>query len=385
MRVRTFIVLVFGGYALLEGGVAAWLDHAGVSLSAIGLYLLATLSMPLYLRMAFARDWPRPLWLMPLFFGHFFLSAVFLLSVGVLEAAGGFFLLSGGGRGASDLLSPAFQAKGVGAMALLITGMVFVNRFRGPAVHRRTVDIPGLGPELSGFRILQVSDVHVGMFESSATLKSLRRTIESVPYDLLVFTGDMIDRRFSEVDRFLSFFGDLSAPEGVYCVLGNHEYWIDGPAVKKRLEENGWGVLENRSVVLRRGDRTLYLVGISDPASEREDGTGGPDPVKAFQNVRPGPGDMVVVLAHNPGLWDALRSFPASLTLSGHTHGGQIGFPWGGWSLATLFYDFDRGMFRRKEEGRLQWLLVNVGTGYFGVPVRLGVSSAVELVTLTSA
>ena len=384
MRIRTFIVLVFGGYILLETGVAAWLDHAGVSPAGIGLYLFLTLSMPFYLRMAFSRNWPRPLWLMPLFFGHFFLSGVFLLSVGLMDIAGHLFLLSGKEDWSRPLLSPASQAKGVGAMAVLIIGSVFLNRFRGPAVHRRTVEVPGLASELSGFRILQVSDVHVGMFESSSTLQSLRRTIESVSCDLLVFTGDMIDRRLTELDRFLSFFGDLSSPEGVYCVLGNHEYWIDGTSIKKRLEENGWGVLENRSVPLSRDGRTLFLVGVSDPASEKENGTGGPDPAKAFQNVHPEKGDVVVVLAHNPGLWNDLRSFPATLTLSGHTHGGQIGFPWGGWSLATLFYDFDRGLFRREEKGGPQWLLVNVGTGYFGVPVRLGVSSAVELVTLVS-
>ena len=385
MRIRTFIALVFGGYALLEGGVAAWLDHAGVLPTVTGVYLLATLAMPVYLRMALARKWPRPLWLMPLFFSHFFLSAVFLLSVGALEGAGGVLTLFGKGQWAAEMFSPVRQSEVVGGMTVLLFGLVFLNLFRGPVVHRRTVVVPGLGRDLSGFRILQVSDVHVGMFESSGTLLSLRRRIESVPHDLLVFTGDMIDRRFPEVDRFLSFFGSLSAPDGVYCVLGNHEHWIDGPAVQKRLEENGWGVLENRSVPLRRGDRTLFLVGISDPASEREDRTGGPDPDKAFQNVRPEPGDMVVVLAHNPVLWDRLRRFPATLTLSGHTHGGQIGFPGGGWSLATLFYDFDRGMFRREEDGHLQWLLVNVGTGYFGVPVRLGVSSAVELVTLAAS
>ncbi|KGA94478.1 putative phosphoesterase [Leptospirillum ferriphilum] len=384
MRIRTFIVLVFGGYTLLEAGVAAWLGHAGVSSAGIGIYLFLTLAMPFYLRMAFSRNWPRPLWLMPLFFGHFFLSGMFLLCVALLDMAGHFFHLLGQDGWASKLLSPIFQAKGVAALAVLILGAVVVNRFRGPAVHRRRVEVPGLAPELAGFRILQVSDVHVGMFESSSTLQSLRRTIESNSADLLVFTGDMIDRRLTELDRFLSFFGDLSAPEGVYCVLGNHEYWIDGPAVKKRLEENGWGVLENRSVPISRGSRTLFLVGISDPASEREDGTGGPDPAKAFQNVHPENGDMVVVLAHNPGLWNDLRPYPATLTLSGHTHGGQIGFPWGRWSLATLFYDFDRGLFRREEKGVSQWLLVNVGTGYFGVPVRLGVSSAVELVTLVS-
>ena len=214
MRIRTFIVLVFGGYTLLEAGVAAWLGHAGVSSAGIGIYLFLTLAMPFYLRMAFSRNWPRPLWLMPLFFGHFFLSGMFLLCVALLDMAGHFFHLLGQDGWASKLLSPIFQAKGVAVLAVLILGAVVVNRFRGPAVHRRRVEVPGLAPELAGFRILQVSDVHVGMFESSSTLQSLRRTIESNSADLLVFTGDMIDRRLTELDRFLSFFGDLSAPEG---------------------------------------------------------------------------------------------------------------------------------------------------------------------------
>ena len=84
MRIRTFVILVFGGYALLQAGMAVWFGRLGVSDGGIALFLLVTLSMPLYLNLAFARGWPRPLWLMPLFFGYFFLSGLSLLSLGVL-------------------------------------------------------------------------------------------------------------------------------------------------------------------------------------------------------------------------------------------------------------------------------------------------------------
>lgn len=383
MRIRTFVILVFGGYALLQAGMAVWFGRLGVSDGGIALFLLVTLSMPLYLNLAFARGWPRPLWLMPLFFGYFFLSGLSLLSLGVLFGGETVLSILRGHGGGAGVIPPARQAGWILGSVLLVAGLVLFQRFRGPDVHRRTLSIPGLGQELEGFRILQLSDIHVGIFESDATLKRLRRTIDHLPYDILVFTGDMIDRKLEEVERFLSHFGDVQLREGVFAILGNHEYWIDGSTVAKRLEENGWMVLENRSARVTRNGQTLYVVGVSDPASAEGPDGGGPDPAKAFQHVSPGPGDMVVVLAHNPSLWESLRSYPATLTLSGHTHGGQIGLPFSGWSLASFFYDFDQGLFRREAGGGAQWLLVNVGTGYFGVPVRLGVSPAVELVTLS--
>lgn len=378
MRARSFLLLLLGSYALLQIAMAEFLRIDQSPPLSVWIFLILAFSMPAYLNLAFARGWPRPLWLMPFFFGYFFLCALAVLALALLWALWGVVDLFHGMSAPSNRVQLAFVLTLFGIFSVF----AIVNRLRGPRVREKILPVEELSAELEGIRILQVSDVHVGLFESDRSLARLRKAIESTPCDILVFTGDMIDRKSSEIDRFLHFFGDLKGRLGVFCVLGNHEYWIDGPAIAARLEEAGWPVLENRSWKIPVGDHHLTLVGISDPASRGEKG-GGPDPEKAFLGVSRTGGNAVIVLAHHPILWDLLDSYPATLTLSGHTHGGQIGFYHSGWTLASPFYDYDFGMFSRDSSEGKQWLLVNSGTGYFGVPVRIGIPSSLELIVLS--
>ncbi|MHB1287046.1 MAG: metallophosphoesterase [Leptospirales bacterium] len=370
-----------GSYSLIQIVLSGFLLQNGLSPGFIGLLLLCSFSVPVYLNLSFARGWSRPLWLMPLFFGYFFLSSLtaLVLSVvwGVWWTALRLNVLANSGKP-----SGAVQLYALLLIWLMILSIALRNRLRGPRIRERVLTVETLAPELEGLKILHVSDIHVGVFESDRSLDRLRRAIESVPCDILVFTGDMIDRKFSEIDRFLHFFGDLKGRLGVFCVLGNHEYWIDGPAIASRLKDAGWPVLENASRRIAVGSHAITLVGLSDPSAEGA-GLVGPNPEMAFRGVFRSEGDAVVVLAHHPKLWDLLRSYPANLTLSGHTHGGQIGFFLSGWTLAAPFYDYDLGLFSRMESGGKQWLLVNSGTGYYGVPVRIGVPSSMELVILS--
>ncbi|MHB1605189.1 MAG: metallophosphoesterase [Leptospirales bacterium] len=379
MRVRSFLLLVLGSYVLLQVSMAAFLRVNHAPLVPVGVFLVFAFSMPLYFTFSYIRGWPRPLWLMPLFFGYFFLSAVAVLALILLWSGWGAFRFFH----VMDVPSRTMQVGLVTALWGIFFLIAFWNRLRGPRVRERILLVENLSSSLEGIRILHVSDVHVGLFESDRSLLRLRKSIESSPFDILLFTGDMIDRHLTEIDRFLHFFGDLKGRLGVYCVLGNHEYWIDGPRIAARLEEAGWPVLENRSFRIPVGEHHLTLVGISDPSSKENEG-GGPDPQKAFQEVSRDHGETVIVLAHHPILWDLLESYPATLTLSGHTHGGQIGFLRTGWTLASPFYDYDLGMFSREASGGKQWLLVNSGTGYFGVPVRIGIPSSLEVIVLSS-
>ncbi len=370
-----------GSYSLIQVVLSGFFLQNGLSPGFIGLLLLCSFSMPVYLNLSFARGWTRPLWLMPLFFGYFFLSSLTALVLGVMWGVWWTALhlkvFSNSGKP-----SGMVQFYTVSATWFMILFVVLKNRFRGPRIRERVLPVETLAPELEGLKILHVSDIHVGIFESDRSLARLRSAIESVSYDILVFTGDMIDRKLSEIDRFLRFFGDLKGRLGVFCVLGNHEYWIDGPAIASRLKDAGWPVLENDSRRIAIGNHAITLVGISDPSAE-ESGLGGPNPEMAFREVSRPAGDVVVVLAHHPMLWDLLRSYPANLTLSGHTHGGQIGLFLSGWTLASPFYAYDLGLFSRMGADGKQWLLVNSGTGYFGVPVRIGVPSSLELVVLS--
>jgi predicted MPP superfamily phosphohydrolase len=383
MRFRFFLFFVLGVYVLVQTVAAMFLHSSGLPWSMLAIFLLCVLSMPAYLNLSFAMNWSRPIWLMPIFFSYYFFSTVGVMTVGIVHGAHLLHRLSVHDGSGLPPVSPAFELKAVFVVWGFFLAFALLNRLMGPKVTEVPIAIPGLAPGLDGFRILQVSDVHVGLFESDRSLKRLRSAIERVPNDLLVFTGDMIDRRLDEVDRFLAFFGDLRGKKGVFGVMGNHEHWVDGPGVASKLAGAGWTLLENTSVSIPAGHGTLYLVGLTDPAAH-ERGDSGPSPEKAFAKVSYASGDAVVVLSHHPSLWKILTSRPAQLTLSGHTHGGQIGLPVRKWNLSSPFYDYDVGLFRRMTDHGPQYLYVNPGTGYFGVPIRLGVRSEITLFVLAS-
>ncbi len=383
MRFRFFLFALLGAYVLIQAALAFYLRSAGVSGTGIGAFLVLALSMPVYLNLSFIKNWARPIWLMPIFFSYYFFSAVGVLTLFLLRAGVGIHRLLNPVSG-PQTLSNALQIDTVLGVWSFFVLFALRNRILGPRIMEVPIVLPGLSRDLEGFRILQVSDVHVGLFESDRTLRRLRAAIEKVPVDLLVFTGDMIDRRLDEMDRFLAFFGNLKGKLGVFAVMGNHEHWVDGPGVAAKLSGAGWPLLENTSVSIAVGERTVHVVGLTDPAAQ-ERGESGPSPDKAFSRVSYVPGDAVIVLSHHPSLWKRLSDMPAQLTLSGHTHGGQIGFPFQRWNLSSLFYDYDVGLFRRMSDSGIQYLYVNPGTGYFGVPIRFGVRSEITLFILKGA
>jgi predicted MPP superfamily phosphohydrolase len=380
MRFRFFLFALLGAYALFQAVLVAFFRSAGVPWTGVGAFLFFALSMPVYMNLSFMKNWPRPIWLMPIFFSYYFFSGVGVLTLLSLRASVGIHRLLHPGPG-PQTLSTALEIDTVLGVWGFFLLFALVNRVLGPRILEVPIVLPGLSSDLEGFRILQVSDVHVGLFESDRSLGRLKAAIEKVPVDLLVFTGDMIDRRLDEMDRFLAFFGNLRGRLGVFSVMGNHEHWVDGPGVAAKLSRVGWPLLENTSVSIAVGERTLHVVGLTDPAAQ-ERGDSGPSPEKAFARVSYIPGDAVIVLAHHPSLWKRLSGRPAHLTLSGHTHGGQIGLPIQRWNLSSLFYDYDVGLFRRMSDFGIQYLYVNPGTGYFGVPIRFGIRSEITLFVL---
>jgi predicted MPP superfamily phosphohydrolase len=247
-------------------------------------------------------------------------------------------------------------------------------------VRRLEAWYPDLPDALEGLRIAQVSDLHVGPHTPSRHMAQVRHAVQAAEPDIIAITGDQVDDYPGDVDYFARAFSGWSAPHGVFAIAGNHDIYAGWPAVRAGLEAMGLTVLLNDAVEIRHGNGRLWLAGTGDPAGN------GPGPVRnpgaapdIARTLAPiPPGAFIVAMAHNPQLWPALAQRGVQLTLSGHTHYGQLAIPFLNWSLASVFLEHAMGWYQRG--GSL--LYINPGTNYWGLPLRVGTLPEVTVLTL---
>ncbi len=236
---------------------------------------------------------------------------------------------------------------------------------------------PDLPDAFEGFTIVQLTDLHVGPHSSRAFMRAVVDRTRAAGANIIVVTGDLIDDFDEDVAVYAAAFGDLRAPDGVYVIPGNHDVYADWPKVRARLDRLPVTVLVNGIAIVERGDAQLCIIGTGDPAGN----PWGPDTAapRIDDAVRLVPhGAFPIALAHNPALWPALAERGVRLTLSGHTHWGQFAIPRLGWSLASAFLTHAMGGYREGES----LLYVHPGTGYWGIPFRLGAPPEVAILEL---
>jgi predicted MPP superfamily phosphohydrolase len=239
---------------------------------------------------------------------------------------------------------------------------------------------PDLPHEFDGVRIAQISDLHVGPHTPRGFLARVRDAVANARADVVAITGDQVDDHAPDVAHFAEAFRELNAPLGVYAIAGNHDVYAGWRGVRAGLEAMGVRVLVNEALALRRGAARLWLAGTGDPAAigavGQETRDAAPDIPRTLAQV---PDDaFTVALAHNPALWPALAKRGVQLTLSGHTHYGQFSIPRIGWSLASPFLQLAMGGYQAGDS----LLYINPGTGYWGLPLRIGALPEVTVVTL---
>jgi uncharacterized protein len=265
-------------------------------------------------------------------------------------------------------------------VALALTLMLLVGYLgsRQLIVHELEASLPNLPPEFDGARIAQLSDLHVGPHTSRRYLQRVVAAIESLQPDLIAVTGDQIDDRAEDVAHYATSLAGLRAPLGVFLIAGNHDVYAGWDDVERELSRLVPAtVLINESRVLRSGEAILYLAATGDPAGiQTHAPRAAPDIERTLSQVPRGA--PVIVLAHNPALWPALADRGVGLTLSGHTHWGQFSIPSIGWSLASPFLDQAMGSYQRGDS----LLYITPGTGYWGLPFRIGAPAEVTHVTL---
>jgi predicted MPP superfamily phosphohydrolase len=353
--------LVIGGLLrpVVPGG---WLTVLAVALACVSpsLWMVRNLGRSTY-PSAFTRIWVfRPFWYAQVF-------QLLLAASGLIGAVAGFPF---GASGTAGRWALGVAAVGLGALGLL--GYVGARRL---VVRRLEIGVEELPAGLEGMRIVQVSDLHVGPHTSRRFLARVAAAVRDAEPDLIAITGDQVDDYARDVEPFAAPFRGLSAPLGVFAIPGNHDVYAGWPAVQRGLEAMGITVLVNRAVPLERGGARFWVAGTGDPAGRR--GTPvAPDIARTLAAVPSG--DFTLALAHNPALWPALAERGVELTLSGHTHYGQIAIPRLGWSLASAFLEHAMGQHRR---GRSQ-LYINPGTNYWGIPFRIGTPPEVTVLTL---
>lgn len=267
-------------------------------------------------------------------------------------------------------------AVGLGALLL---GLAFDACWIEPrrlVVRHETLALPGWRESLHGLRVAIVSDLHGGgLHITTAQLGRVVNAINDAKPDLILLLGDFVRTSHSlprmEPEAVAEALRPLHAPRGVFAVLGNHDWWLDGSQVARALESVGIRVLENEAAALDDG---LWLVGISDAM------TGDPDPQRALAPVPIGA--TVLAMTHNPDVFPLLPA-RISLTLAGHTHGGQVNVEILGENLnvARFYTPYVYGLYR---SGRAA-IYVTRGIGTIGMPARLGAPPEIAALRLRKA
>ena len=265
---------------------------------------------------------------------------------------------------------------GILAAAALSTGYGVAEAKQTPQVKRVPVPIENLPPELAGFKIVQITDIHVNPTFRRDSVEEIVAVVNTLNADVVALTGDLVDGSVEQLGYDVAPLAQIKSRSGNFFVTGNHEYYSGALEWIDELRRLGYTVLLNEHQVITRGRAGLLLAGVTDYRGGNFFPAHRSDPQKALQGAPPA--DVKILLAHQPkNIFEAARA-GYDLQISGHTHGGQF-FPWN--FLVGLAQPYVYGLHTHENTQ----IYVSRGTGYWGPPVRVGSPSeitAIELVNL---
>ena len=262
----------------------------------------------------------------------------------------------------------------LGAIALILSAYGVTQALRIPTATTVEIAVDGLPPEFDGYRILQLSDLHISTLFHAPWVSSMVDAANKEAADVIVISGDLVEGSLDARHEDVQPLQRLRAPDGVFMSPGNHEYYFDYAGWMARFAALGLHPLANSHVVIRRQGAEIVLAGVTD-ATAISTGLPGPDVQKALAGAPPN--IPVVLLAHQPGLAPAAAEAGASVQLSGHTHGGMIV------GLRSIVASANSGFVSGLYEVNGMPLYVSNGTALAsGFAVRLGVPSEMTMVVL---
>ena len=262
----------------------------------------------------------------------------------------------------------------IGSVVVLAMGIAIA--MRGPRLRRVTIPIDDLHPDLHGYTIAQLTDIHVGRFIRRRYVARAVELATRFDPDLIAVTGDVVDGPVERLRPHVAPLKALSNGRRAFLVLGNHDCYAGPTEWIAHFRSLGLHVLLNDYVTLKKGEARIRLGGVLDPAARFTRFREGPRPDLARG---PDDADLRVLLAHNPQVAPGAAEAGFDLQLSGHTHGGQF-FPW---TLAVRLVH-KRHVIGLSMEGRMR-VYVSPGTGSWGPPVRFGTQPEVTLLKLVRA
>lgn len=273
----------------------------------------------------------------------------------------------------SLILPPALTAYGA---------LIERNCFK---IKKVEIAFENLPAEFEGYRIVHISDIHCRSFKDREKhLQKAADKINSLDPDMIAFTGDLITLSPDELDGLKPALGSLTAKDGVFSVLGNHDYSIYSDASHQERQKHmddliasekslGWDLLPDENRIIRRGSGSIAVIGVQNTSPSKHFPSKG-DLKKASKGTD---GLFRIVLSHDPMHWESEivgQDYP--LTLSGHTHAMQLSIL--GWSPSSLMFDQNRGLYRIGNQA----IYVNPGLGETIFPARIGVRPEITLITL---
>jgi predicted MPP superfamily phosphohydrolase len=257
-------------------------------------------------------------------------------------------------------------------------------------VIKHTLFFDDLPNAFDGFNITHISDIHSGSFDDENKINYAINLINEQKSDVILFTGDIVNNTFDEMNPWISYFKKLEAPFGKFSVLGNHDYgeYIHWKTLEEK-EQNfqeiknihpkiGFNLLLNDSVYLEKENEKLAIIGVENWGTRFKKAG---DLSKASEKIKKE--DFKILLSHDPSHWDAeVKNHENNyqLTLSGHTHGMQFGIEIPGFKWSPIQYVYKHWAGIYKEFNR--YINVNRGFGFLAFPGRVGIWPEITVITL---
>lgn len=259
----------------------------------------------------------------------------------------------------SFLLRMILMTAGAG---LLTGGYAWLWEPRHLEIKQVELKLPRFPEAFEGLRVVQFSDAHLGFHTGLKQMEKLAETIREQQPDVICFTGDMVEREAEPMRECIPVLASMQAKYGKFAVLGNHDYrGRQENEVEAMFHEAGFTLLRNSHALIRQGNSSIAIVGLDDAL------TGWPNPLAAIKGLD----DSVwkLLLMHEPDYADIAAPFGFGLQLSGHSHGGQVRFPWiGALTTPRGSHKYIQGLYYTTE--RQMPVYVNRGFGMTQLPIR---------------